>query len=505
MKYVLYCRKSSEAEDRQVLSIDSQEKELIRLAERDGIVITKIYKESMSAKAPGRPIFEKMLEFIEKNSNTTLLVWKLDRLARNALDGGKVSWFMDRGLVSEIRTPEKVFRNLSDDKFMMSLDFGIAKKYVDDLSTNVKRGNRAKLEKGGWPGPAPFGYLNDKANKTVIVDEKNRYFIRRIFELYGTGGYGLKEVAQILYDEGMRTKSGLMRRAGHIHKIIKDPFYHGVMFKAGKYYPGTHEPIVSREMYDDANRVLEGKLHPRPKTHFFHLRGFLRCANCGCMLTASNKKGHDYYYCTNGKRICTEHKTYMRAEYLDELVADSFLKLNTDTELVEMAYLASKEQSQTDTNYLDLSREKLQNELHSLAQKQNKLLDTYLAELVSEDVYKAKTAILKRDEIGIKGEIAKLEQENGEGEITLEQIKNVFYKGNSARKEYLAADDEQKRILVSELLWNLSIGSRKVQDLQFKSVYSMIAKSPKPGNLGEMLPGLDSNQDTQGQNLESYH
>ena len=155
--------------------------------------------------------------------------------------------------------------------------------------------------------------------------------------------------------------------------------------------------------------------------------------------------------------------------------------------------------------YLDLSREKLQNELHSLAQKQNKLLDTYLAELVSEDVYKAKTAILKRDEIGIKGEIAKLEQENGEGEITLEQIKNVFYKGNSARKEYLAADDEQKRILVSELLWNLSIGSRKVQDLQFKSVYSMIAKSPKPGNLGEMLPGLDSNQDTQGQNLESYH
>jgi hypothetical protein len=150
--------------------------------------------------------------------------------------------------------------------------------------------------------------------------------------------------------------------------------------------------------------------------------------------------------------------------------------------------------SQTDTSHLDLSRKKLQNELHSLAQKQNKLLDTYLAELVSEEVYKAKTAILKRDEVGIKGEIAKLEQESGEGEVTLEQIKNVFYKGNSARKEYLAADDEQKRVLVSELLWNLSIGGRKVQDLQFKSVYSMIAKHPKPGNLDEVLEILDSNR-----------
>ena len=505
MKYVLYCRKSSEAEDRQVLSIDSQETELRRLAERDNIIISKVFKESMSAKAPGRPIFESMLEYLEKDKNTILLVWKLDRLARNALDGGKVSWLMDRGVISEIRTPEKVFRNISDDKFMMSLDFGIAKKYVDDLSTNVKRGNRAKLERGGWPNQAPFGYLNNKADKTIIVDEKNRHYIQRIFELYATGRYGLKEVAKMLYAEGLRTKTGLMRRASHIHKIIKDPFYHGVMSKNGKYYPGSHESIVSKLLYDQANDVLSGKLHPQSKGMFFHLRGFLKCANCGCMLTASKKKGHDYYYCTNGKSMCAEHTKYMRSEYLDTLVVDSLKKLHIDRELLELAHEAAKEESQIGLEYVARAKEKLVYELSSSRQKQSKLLDSYLAELVPEAMYKAKSELLNKEVVSIENEIKKLNEHTEDDEVTLEPIKKVFLKAIMAENNYLIGPDEQKRIIVSELLWNLSFANQKIEDLQFKSVYALISKEPKPGNLGEMLPDLDSNQDEWIQSPLSYH
>ena len=321
----------------------------------------------------------------------------------------------------------------------------------------------------------------------MIVDEKNHHYIRRIFELYGTGRYGLKEVAQILYDEGMRTKSGLMRRASHIHKIIKDPFYHGVMQKNGKYYPGNHEPIVSKMLYDQANEVLSGKLHPQSKRLAFHLRGFLKCANCTCMLTASKKKGHDYYYCTNGKGKCVEHTKYMRSEYLDGLVADKFKDLRIDEDLVELAYEAAKEQAHIGQSYVVQAKEKLINELAVARQKQNKLLDTYLAELVPEDVYKAKTELLKKEIISVENEIKKLETKTEGDESTLEPIKKFFLKGISARKRYINGPDEQKRIIVSELLWNLSIGNQKVQDLQFKSAYAMVAKNPKPGNLGEML------------------
>ena len=179
------------------------------------------------------------------------------------------------------------------------------------------------------------------------------------------------------------------------------------------------------------------------------------------------------------------------------------MQINPD--LVEMAYEAAKEQSGTDARYLELSREKLINELDSVRQRQNKLLDTYLAELIAEDVYRAKTEALNKQKVSIEVEIKKLNaaKENGDG--TLELAKKAFSKANTAQKEYLASNDEEKRILVSELLWNLSIGSQKMQDLQFKSVYSMIAKEPKPTNLNEMLPDLDSNQDTRLQRAKSYH
>ena len=492
MKYIIYCRKSSEAEDRQVLSIDSQEKELLMLAERDNLRISKVYKESMSAKAPGRPIFDLMLQLIEKGNGYCLLVWKLDRLARNALDGGKVSWFMDRGLITEIRTPEKVFRNISDDKFMMSLDFGIAKKYIDDLSTNVKRGNRAKLEKGGWPGPAPFGYLNNKADKTIIIDEKNKHYIRRIFELYATGGHSLIDVSNILYAEGLRTKSGLKIRRGHIHRIILNPFYFGIMNKNEKYYPGNHESIITKELYDRANYALCGNAHPKKQKHFFHLRGFLRCNNCGCMLTASKKKGHDYYYCTNGKGGCNEHQKYMRSEFLDNLIAQIFDKLKFDKELVDIAYEAAKEKTQSNQGYLETVKENFRKQLENTKQRQSRLLDSYLAELVSEDIYKAKIMALNNEQMVIESEIRKLNHKGPEESgCTLELIKNVFLRGNGAKKDYLLANENEKRTILEELLWNLYIKTQKVANCSFKMPYQLLAMESKPSDLNGMLRAME--------------
>src|SRR5437016_335163 len=109
MNYIIYCRKSSESEDRQILSIDSQEQELLQIAKSDGLNVVKIFKESMSAKTPGRPGFEKMMTLIEKNKNYGVIVWKLDRLARNPVDGGRISWLLQCGTIKAIQTHERTY------------------------------------------------------------------------------------------------------------------------------------------------------------------------------------------------------------------------------------------------------------------------------------------------------------------------------------------------------------------------------------------------------------
>ncbi len=491
MNYIIYCRKSSEAEDRQVLSIDSQKTELLRLAEKNDFKITKIFKESMSAKSPGRPVFEEMLKFIESKENCTLLVWKLDRLARNALDGGKISWFMDRNLIKEIITPEKIFMNSSDDKFMMSLDFGIAKKYVDDLSQNVKRGNRAKLERGGWPNHAPIGYLNNRVDKTVVVDPEKSFYVKKIFGLYSTGLYNLKELADILYKEGFRTSSGKKVSKGFIHRTIKNPFYFGMMLRDGIYYEGNHEPIILKSTFDETNNVLNSNLHSKKQKLFFHLRGLLTCANCGCMLTASKKKGHDYYYCTNGKGKCEEYKSYLRSEKIDQYVAEILSSLQFDEELIDLAYRASKERQSSESFYSEKGIQLVEKRLAEVVEAQSRLCDSFTAGKTPEGLYNAKIALLANEEKALKKQI-KETREKGKRELdTLEPVKNIFLEANKLKNNYLQGNSEQKRVIANNLLWNLSFQNQKILNFRLKEPYNCMAQVVKPTNLVEMLRVMD--------------
>ena len=104
MRYIIYCRKSTDTDDKQVLSLESQQNELKRIVERDNLQVVDILTESRSAKAPGRPFFDQMLNLIEKGKADAILCWKVDRLTRNPVDGGKLQWLLQNGKIKEIKT-----------------------------------------------------------------------------------------------------------------------------------------------------------------------------------------------------------------------------------------------------------------------------------------------------------------------------------------------------------------------------------------------------------------
>lgn len=487
MKYIIYCRKSTDTEDKQLLSLDAQERELLEIANKNNLEVVKILRESMSAKNVGRPVFAEMIRMILTGEADAILCWKIDRLARNMIDGGNIIDLLGKGIIKEIRTYESIHLP-TENAILLAVNFGSANQYSRDLSVNVKRGNREKLNRGEWPNFAPIGYLNDKINKTIIVDKARAKYIIKAFELYATGGYGINDLVKILYEEGFRTRSGKKVYKNQMERIIKNPFYAGLMLRENKLYKGNHQPLISVSMLEKIKRVANDRSRPRAKTHFFPLRGFLKCENCGCLITASKKKGHDYYYCTNGKKICDESKKgYIRENSIYEEIAGIFKNLYFSEAKIELMYQAAKERLDSNSGYQETALNNLKNDLESLRTKESKLLDVFLSEQITKEIYDAKILEIRNNKIIIENQINQLEKSRPS--FTLEPIKNLFLQGNKSSKEFLEGDEYQKREIVKNLLWNLAIKDKKILKIQYKTPFDIIAKSPKNGTIYEMLRG----------------
>ena len=326
-KYFVYARKSSETEDRQVLSIDSQIKELAELAKKLNVeIINPPYKESQSAKSPGRPKFTEMVQRILNGEAKGIICWKLDRLARNPIDGGSIIWAIKQNGI-EIITPAQTFNQQNENSILMYIEFGMAQKFVDDLSKSVRRGLKTKAEQGWLPNGAKAGYMNDKAadkgNKRLFPDPERFPLIRKAWDLMLTGTYNPMQVLRKLNDEwGYRTPQhkkigGKPMTRSQIYKTLCDPFYYGPFEfpeNSGNWYKGKHEKMVTKEEFDRVQVYLGIKGRPRPKTHTFTYTGLLRCGECGSMITAEEKhqiicSACKYKFASSDKTACPRCQT----------------------------------------------------------------------------------------------------------------------------------------------------------------------------------------------------
>ena len=327
LKYIAYTRKSTTGEDRQMLSLEDQEKDLARLEQNEKLNVVlrftgKEKGESQSAHKRGRPIFTHVMKLIEEGKANALLVWHPNRIARNAFDGGWVITAMDEGKLLEVKTTNGTYRNTSNDKFMLSLEFGMAKKSSDDNGDAVKRGIRTKNAMGWYPSRAPLGYLNTIANgkgmNTILIDPERFDEVKGMWRLMLTGRYSVPQILEIVNREWKlktRTKNEPLSRS-MLYKIFNNPFYCGhyeYPKRSGEWYDGKHEAMITKEEFQRVQALMGNKERPRPLTRRFAYTGIMECANCGAAVTAEEKvkrykngntQQYIYYHCT--KRIDTK-------------------------------------------------------------------------------------------------------------------------------------------------------------------------------------------------------
>jgi len=265
LRYFSYCRKSSEDEDHQVLSIESQRQELKKYADRENLHIVGLLEEARSAKTPGRTVFNDMLRRVERGEADGILTWHPDRLARNALDGGQIIHLLDTARLTDLRFPTYTFENTSQGKFMLAIMFGQSKYYVDALSENVRRGNRTKRERGWLPGVPPIGYLNgrsDTGDKIIVSDPARFSLVKKIWSLFLSGGYSVSQVLEIGTDIlGLRTPTrkrtgGNPLSTSGIYRLLSNPFYAGSIRHNGQSFQGRHEPMVTLDEFERAQALL---------------------------------------------------------------------------------------------------------------------------------------------------------------------------------------------------------------------------------------------------------
>lgn len=346
IKYCLYARKSTEQEDRQALSIDSQIKEMKTLAEREGLNIVEIKRESHSSKEVGqRPVYNEMISEIRQGKFNGILTWAPDRLARNAGDLGAVVDLMDKTLLVEIRTFSQKFTNNPNEKFLLMILGSQAKLENDNKMINVKRGLRARVEMGLWPSVAPTGYLNhpDRKKKCeVIVDELRAPVIKQMFEKVAHDGWSGRKIYKWLSDDiRFRTKNGKPLTLSNVYIILKSSFYYGEFeYPKGsnKWYKGQHEPIITKELYNLVQEKITTENIIRASNKEFAFTKMLTCGLCGSGITADEKfkkqqNGNVHRYVYYG---CTKFKDkncpcgYIKEEDLIEQLADILEKVSLD-------------------------------------------------------------------------------------------------------------------------------------------------------------------------------
>lgn len=472
-------------------SIEDQQREAWALAHRLELDIVGEFTEAQTASKPGRPVFAEMLKRIEKGEADAILAWEPNRLARNSIDGGQVLYMLDRKILRHLCFVNYHFTNDSHGMFGLYMAFAQSKYYTDNLSENVRRGLRQRIERGIYPGKAKRGYFNDPKAHEILPDPETFDLVQLMFKEYATDAISLRELGLKMYPLGLTNRIGNALSASQVQLMLTDPFYYGAFLYNGELYNGNHKPAVTKTLWD----MVQAKMRSRgkPKTYkkhqkFYAFRGFMSCAGCGRSVTAETQKGHNYYHCTK-RTVEGCNQPFLREENLASQLNEVMNQVALPDEWIERMLAEIEKLEKKKESRIKARLAKLNDELNVIQSRLSRLADLYISQELDRADYTARKAVLVNQKV-----------ENAEARkyIAKDKGSRMFEPLRRPLKLVLdwkyapAVDDLSKlRDTVAEVGSNWSLDSRKVL-WDWIEPFGLLAKS---GLYPDWLGSLDSNQD----------
>ncbi len=446
-----YIRVSTAKQGELGVSLQQQRDAIERHAQRHGLEIIRWFEEQETAAKRGRPLFNLMIRLLRRGAANGVVIHKIDRGARNLRDWSDLGELIDQGV--DVRfADESLDLHSRGGRLSADIQAVVAADYVRNLREETKKGFYGRLKQGFFPMPAPIGYLDSGAAKPKLIDPVGGPLIRTAFELYASGRFNQRSLADKLYQMGLRTRTGNRLNKNRLSEVLNNTFYIGLITikKTGETYQGVHEPLISHKLFERVQKILRGKTHSRTFKNELLYRRRLKCKSCGYSLVGEVQKAHVYYRCQtkNCPTTCIREEK-VESEVLRQL---SLLQLSP----IERAYLKQEVARLSDVD--QDNREKVgiatQLRISQIDDRLNRLTDAYIDQVVDKNVYAQRKKALLLERKGIE------ESLEAWAEGKQETLAEFLERADTAYFLYKTGNTDQKRNLLESLTSNRTVDQK---------------------------------------------
>lgn len=502
--HLVYARKSTETEDRQVASIPDQLEWVDKQVSLLSLTVDgKPFTESYSAGEPGRTQFNRMADEIEqRNDIKGIICWKFNRLSRNPKDEGLIRWWLQSGRIEEIITSDGTYKQ-QDSDFRMAIDGAQGQRFINDLRKDTLRGMKSKLDKGIAPILAPPGYKNDtskrQGERDIIPDDVQFPLVRKLFELYMTKNYSVQQLWFEAERLGVKNSRNQIVSKSQLYVMLRNPFYTGTHFMyAGKLYTnGIHMPLITHAEYDLIQEIMDGRSHPRKDLHAKDmLTGIMRCGECGMMMTTEVKtkkykngtsQTFTYYRCTKKWKGKKCRQPYIRSELLEEQVLDYMNTITLSSPFVEWAIKWLKVMHSNQEQLREAKYKAAEQSYQEVVKKINRVVEMTMDGMLTTQEGMERKQELELEKQRLSDELSKMDTHVSEWSNlaiqTFDLVKNI-------KERFTNGTIEQRKTILRVIGSNLSVKDKKIE-ITVRNPFEYIQKVVSEINDGKRLEPAD--------------